>query len=103
MSSQGAKKVSFTSCRQAVASMYLPKRHFILPQKRFDEQDFVHIYYTKSKIHQDEEAEEARTKAATGTRSVGRKRKATANLSSGRPKKARNSQAQDTPTGDNVI
>ena len=83
--------------------MYLPKRHFILPQKRFDEQDFVHIYYTKSKIHQDEEAEEARTKAATGNRSVGRKRKATANSASGRPKKARNSQAQDTPTGDNVI
>ena len=50
-----------------------------------------------------EEAEEARTKAATGTRSVGRKRKATANSSSGRPKKARNSQAQDTPTGDNVL
>ena len=47
--------------------------------------------------------EEAHTKAATGTRSVGRKRKATANSSSGRPKKARNSQAQDTPTGDNVI
>ena len=46
---------------------------------------------------EDEEVAEARTKAATGTRSVGRKRKATTNSSSGRPKKPRNSQAQDTP------
>ena len=75
-----------------------------MPQKRFDEQDFVHIYYTKSKIHQDEEAEEARTKATTGNSLCRyRKRNATANSSSGRPKKATNSQAQDTPTGDNVI
>ena len=46
---------------------------------------------------------ESRTKPATGTRSVRRKRKATANSYSRRPKKARNCQAQDTPTGDNVI
>ena len=52
----------------------------------------------------EEEAEEGGTKAASKTSSrVGRKRKATLNSSSGRTKQARNSQAEDTPAGDNVL
>ena len=59
----------------------------------------------QSNSSSEEEAEEGRTKAATQkTRSrVGRKRKATLNSSSGRPKVARNSQAENTPAGDNVL
>ena len=57
----------------------------------------THFNMKSNSSSEDEEVAEARTKAATGTRSVGRKRKATANSSSGRPKKPRNSQAQDTP------
>ena len=52
----------------------------------------------------EEEAEEGGTKAVSKTSSrVGRKRKATLNSSSGRTKQARNSQAEDTPAGDNVL
>ena len=47
----GCKESHFHSlhCRQTVANMNFPKRHFILPQKRLDKQDLVKIYYTKGK------------------------------------------------------
>ena len=52
---------------------------------------------------EDEEAEEVHTRAATGPRSGRKRKRATANSSSGRRKKPRNSQPQDTPTGDKSI
>ena len=47
----GCKESHFhsLSCRQTVASMNFPNRHFILLQKRLDKQDLVQIYYTKGK------------------------------------------------------